>query len=114
MAVYEINNLTIQKGTNFEETFTIFNEDGTPLGINSSFVATSKIARHPSSATKYPFEVYLNESESSVTISMASTMTAQLPSGRCSFDVFLTYGFSEPITKEFIKGTIVVYDTISS
>ena len=38
MAVYEINSLTIQKGTDFDETFSIYNEDVSPLGINSSFV----------------------------------------------------------------------------
>lgn len=114
MAVYEINNLTIQKGTDFEETFILFNEDGTPLGINSSFSGVSKIAKHPNAVTKYPFNVILNEGESSVTISMASTMTSQLPSGRCHFDVILSYGFSEVQTREFIKGTIIVQDTTSS
>lgn len=113
MAVYEINNLTIQKGTNFEETFNIYNEDGTPLGINSSFSGVSKIAKHPTAPVKYPFEVYLNETESSVTISMASTITSQLPSGRCYFDVLLTYGYAETTTKEFIRGTIIVQDTTS-
>lgn len=115
MAVPEINNLTIQKGTNFEKTFNnIFNEDGSPLGINSSFSGVSKIAKHSNASTKYAFDVYLNQVDSSVTISMASTMTSQLPSGRCYFDLFLTYGYSEPTTKAFIKGTIIVQDTISS
>jgi hypothetical protein len=113
MAVYEINSLTIQKGTNFEETFNMYNEDGSPLGINSSFIGISKLAKYPSSSTKYPFEVYLNEENSTITISMASTMTSQLPSGRCHFDVLLSYGYSEPTTKEFIKGTIIVQDTTS-
>lgn len=114
MAVYEINNLTIQKGTNFEETFILFNEDGTPLGINNSFSGVSKIAKHPKSSVKYPFDLTLSESESSVTISMASTMTSQLPSGRCHFDVVLSYGFGDTTTREFIRGTIIVQDTTSS
>jgi hypothetical protein len=113
MAVYEINSLTIQKGTDFEETFNIFNEDGTPLGINTSFIGTAKLAKYPSSPTKYPFNVYLSEENSTITLSMASTMTSQLPSGRCHFDVLLSYGFAETTTKEFIKGTIIVQDTTS-
>jgi hypothetical protein len=41
MAVYEVNSLTIEKGTDFDAVFTIYNEDGSPLGINSSFVGNS-------------------------------------------------------------------------
>lgn len=114
MAVYEINSLTIQKGSNFEETFIIFNEDGSPLGINSSFSGVSKLAKYPSSSVKYPFDVYLNQSNSSVTISMDSTMTSQLPSGRCCFDILLSYNnYGNVITKEYVKGTIIVQDTTS-
>jgi hypothetical protein len=113
MAVYEINSLTIQKGTDFEETFNIYNEDGSPLGINTSFIGVSKLGKHQTATTKYPFNVYLNEFDSSVTISMASTMTSQLPTGRCYFDILLTYGFAEQTTKEFVKGSIIVQDTAS-
>jgi hypothetical protein len=44
---------------------------------------------------------------------MASTMTAQLPSGRCYFDIVLTYGFADTTTKKFVKGTIIVGETAS-
>lgn len=113
MAVYEINNLTIQKGADFEETFIIYNEDGSPLGINTSFVGVSKLKKHASSALEYPFEVYLDDINSSVTISMASTMTSALPSGRCVFDILLTYGYADTTTKKFVQGTIIVEDTAS-
>jgi hypothetical protein len=113
MAVYEINSLTIQKGASFDETFTIYNEDGSPLGINSSFVGVSKLRKYPNSEKEYPFDVYLDEINSSVSISMASTITSLLPSGRCYFDILLTYGYSDATTKKFITGTIIVEDTAS-
>lgn len=113
MAVYELNGITIEKGTDFDATFVILNEDGSPLGINSSFSAVSKLRKYPSSPTEYPFDVYLDDSTSEVTISMASTITSQLPSGRCYFDVLLTYGFNETTTKKYVKGSVIVEDTVS-
>jgi hypothetical protein len=113
MAVYEINSLTIQKGTDFDASFNIFNEDGSPLGINSSFIGSSKLRKYPGAVKEYPFQVDLNEEESSVLISMASTITSTLPSGRCYFDVLLTSGYAEPTTKKYITGSIIVQDTSS-
>jgi hypothetical protein len=113
MAVYEINSLTIQKGTDFDETFGISNEDGSPLGINSSFIGVSKLSKYPNSKKVYPFDVYLDEISSSVSISMASTMTSKLPSGRCYFDIILTYGYGNTTTKKFVTGSIIVQDTSS-
>ena len=113
MAVYEINSLTIQKGTDFDATFTIFNDDGSPLGINSSFIGASKLRKYPKAVKNYPFNVELDNLSSSVIISMASTITSTLPTGRCYFDVLLTYGFAESTTKKFITGSIIVQDTSS-
>ena len=113
MAVYEINSLTIQKGTDFDATFTIFNDDGSPLGINSSFVGISKLRKYPEAVKVYPFDVELDNANSSVLISMASTVTSTLPSGRCYFDVLLTYGYADTTTKKFITGSIIVQDTSS-
>jgi len=113
MAVYEINSLTIQKGTDFDASFNIFNEDGSPLGINSSFVGTSKLRKYPGAVKEFPFQVDLSEEDSSVIISMASTMTSELPSGRCYFDILLTSGFVELTTKKYITGSIIVQDTSS-
>lgn len=115
MAVYEINSLTLEKGADFDETFKILNEDGTILGINSSFTGVSKIGKHATSPTKYPFVVTLDTESDEVNISMAATMTETLPfSGRCYFDVILTYGFVDTTTKKFVKGTIIVNDSVST
>jgi hypothetical protein len=113
MAVYEINSLTIDKGTDFDATFVLLNDDGSPVGINSSFTGVSKLRKYPSSVNEYPFDVYLDDDTSEVTISMASTMTSQLPSGRCYFDIVLTYGFAEQTIKKYVKGSIIVQDTSS-
>jgi hypothetical protein len=114
MPVYEVNDITIQKGTDFTKTFFgIKNSDGSPLGINSSFIGTSKLRKNPKSKTSYPFNVILNQIDDSITISMASSITSTLPSGRCYFDVLLRTGPLEIATKEPISGTIIVQDTCS-
>lgn len=112
-AVYEINSLTIDKGTDFDETFKIYNEDGTPLCINSSFTGVSKLRKYPTSENEYPFNLILDTESNEVNISMGSTMTATLPSGRCYFDVILTYGYTHFTTKKYVKGTIIVNETAS-
>lgn len=113
MAVAEFTNLTIEKGTDFEATFNIFKEDESELDIDASFTGTSKLRKYPTSPTSYPFEVTLNQAENNVTISMASTITSTLPSGRCYFDIRLTYGYADTTTKKFVSGTIIVNDTAS-
>jgi hypothetical protein len=113
MAVSEFTNLKIEKGTDFEATFNIFNEDESEFDITSNFVGVSKLRKYSTSPTSYPFEVTLNDVENNVTISMASTMTSALPSGRCVFDILLTYGYADTTTKKFVQGTIIVEDTAS-
>lgn len=113
--MYEINSLQIDKGADFDETFKIFNEDGSVLEINSSFSGKAKISKYPTSPISVPFNVLLDTESNEVNISMASTVTETLPfSNRCYFDVLLTYGFSNPTTKKFVRGTIIVNDSIST
>lgn len=113
MAVYEVNNLTIKKGTTFNETFTISNEDGTPLDINNSYSAVAKIRKYPSDPTSYSFDVIIDEITSSINISMNEETTAQLPTGRCYFDILISYGYVDTTTKAVVQGTIIVQETAS-
>jgi len=113
MAVYKINNLIIEKGEDFNETFKIYNQDGSPLIFDSNFTGVSKLKKHPGAKKEYPFNIILDQNNNEINISMASTITSSLSSGRYYFDVLLTYGYSEPTTKKYIKGTIIVKDTVS-
>lgn len=113
MAVAEINHLTIEKGTDFNESFKIYNEDGIVLGINTTYSGVSKLKKYPTSPIEYPFGVSFDVINEEVSISMASTITSTLPSGRCYFDLILTSGFSNPLTKKYVKGTIMVNESVS-
>ena len=112
--MYEINSLQIDKGSDFDETFKIYNEDGTVLELNPSFSGVSRISKYPTSPVSYPFNVLLDLESDEINISMDSTVTQALPfSNRCYFDLVLTYGYTNPVTKKFLKGMIMVNDTIS-
>lgn len=112
--MYEINSFQLDKGADFDETFKIFNEDGTILDLNSSFSGVSRLSKYPTSPVSFPFNVLLDLENNEVNISMAASVTETLPfSNRCYFDLFLTYGYTSPFTKKFLKGTIMVNDSIS-
>jgi hypothetical protein len=113
MAVAEINNLIIDKGVDFEATFNILSPDDSPFSLNG-YTGISKIRKYPNSPTSHPFRVEITIATGEVKISMASTVTSQLSTGRNYFDVILNrslYGNSS--TFKAIQGTIIVSDTAS-
>ena len=94
MAVSSVN-ITIQKGTNFSETFILFNDDGRLLDLsdfteNGVLNVIAKLKKYPSSPTSYSFaySVLLNLSE--IEIRMTPEVTATLPTGRCYYDIILS------------------------
>jgi hypothetical protein len=110
MAVTSVN-LTIEKGTDFEATFIITAEDGSPLNFNSH-TAIAKIRKYPSSPTSFNFNVNLNISQSSIRIFMSKETTALLSSGRNYFDILTVYQVDNSVRK-VVSGTIIVQDTVS-
>jgi hypothetical protein len=111
MAAVRAVNLTIHKGTYFEETFQLSSEDNAELNLSNK-IASAKLKKHPSASTSYPFSATLTVGTGAVKISMASTITATLPSGRCCYDVILTTNGG--IVSKVVEGNIIVEDTISS
>jgi hypothetical protein len=101
MAVAEISNIVIEKGTDFEAIFIISAEDGSSLNFNSH-TATAKIRKYPSSPASFQFNVLLNISESSIKITMPRATTALLPTGRNYFDILLIF-FNNCLFKSFLK-----------
>jgi hypothetical protein len=111
MAAVHAVNLTIHKGTYFEETFQLFSEDNANLSLSNK-IASAKLKKHPTASTSYPFQATHSLGTNTVKISMASTITATLPDGRCCYDVILTTngGFISKV----VEGNVMVESTISS
>lgn len=110
MAAVSVVNLTISKGTYFEETFSLLAEDGLGLNLNGS-TATAKIKKHPTAITSYSFSTTLTISDSSIKISMPATTTATLPSGRCVYDLVITT--SSGILTKVVEGNVFVQESVS-
>lgn len=120
MSVAQINNLTIEKGTDFEAKFKILNSDSSNYSIASNYSAKSKIRKYPSSPISQEFKVDIIGSTGEVIISMGKTTTELLASGRNYFDVLIVGPTQNPngigvtyLTKKIIEGTIIVSDTAS-
>jgi hypothetical protein len=103
-------NLIVHKGTYFEEIFSLTAEDGSGLNLTGHSV-TAKIKKHPTATTSYPFTTTLTIADSTVKISMASTMTSSMPSGRYIYDVVLTS--STGLLSKVVEGNVLVQETAS-
>lgn len=103
-------NITIEKGTYFENTFTINNSDGTPLNL-TGYSAVAKIKKYPSSPTSHSFSVSITAATGKIQVSMADTTTAILTEGRNYYDVIITSGGGTK--SRVIEGMALVTPSIS-
>ena len=75
----KIINLVLEQGTDFQSTFTIYNENGSKLNL-TNYTAKSVIKKHPTSSTSYPFTIsFPNRAEGKVMV--AQKGGKPLPSG---------------------------------
>jgi len=110
MAAVSAVNLVIQKGTYFEETFTLTAEDGGRLNLTNTSAA-SKLRKHPTAGIAYTFSTSLTVADSTVKISMTSNVTSTLPKGRCYYDI-LIISPGGTISK-VVEGNVIVEETAS-
>lgn len=110
MAVPAVN-LTIDKGTDFEATFTVTNSDGSVLSL-VNYSASSKIRKHPTASDYASFSTTITVATGEIKVSMGATTTSTLSSGRNYYDVIITNVSSGNITKVF-EGMVFAVDTVS-
>lgn len=108
MAVVPVN-LTIEKGTTFEETFYFTNDDGSVLNLTSSSVS-AKLKKHFQSETSYQFTCSVVTAYGAITLTMSSELTSTLPSGRCLYDIVIT---KDGKKTKLVEGFMIVKDSIS-
>lgn len=110
MAVPAVN-LRLEKGTDFEATFDVTNSDGTTFSL-SNYTATAKIRKHPTATSYQSFTTGITTATGKINVSMASTITSQLASGRNYYDVIIIQAETGKI-KKVSEGMILVVDTVS-
>jgi hypothetical protein len=110
MAVSSVN-LIIDKGTDFEATFNVF-EPSSEVATFSNFVGTCKIRKYPSSPTSISCQVIITAATGEIKIRMTKQNTLLLSNGRNYYDVILTSTIDSS-TFKVVEGTIIVNDTVS-
>jgi len=112
MAVAEVTHLTIEKGTDFEYDFQLFDDNGQFINLENCQVI-AKLKKYPGSKTFNTFDVvFLNRSQGIIRLLMSDSSTIFLTEGRNWFDVAVIYPNAK--VKLVIKGTIIVKETAIS
>ena len=100
-------NLLLEKGTDFDATFNIQNEDNTtPLNL-TGYTAAAKMRRSYYSTTSTDFIVdFVDRYNGILKISLTNTSTSALDSRRYVYDIVLTS--PQNIKTRVIEGTLEV------
>ena len=104
-------NFTIQQGETFSKDLILKNPDSSLVGI-SSYTSTGFLAKYAGDTTTYAFTVGIITSTSTIRISLASTITATLDSGRYYYNVFTVNGSS--VKQKQREGNVLVNASVLS
>lgn len=110
MAVAEITNLTIYKGSDFSATFNIFDPDESVAEFFNLTTTYASIKKHPGSSSSIDFAKSITIGTGTIVLTLTAAQTAQLSEGRNYFDVLMT--LNNKITP-IIRGTAMVYESVS-
>lgn len=111
MAVPSVN-ITIEKGTDYENIFTVTNPDGSPINL-TGYTSVGKIKKFPGSLSSSPFTVGIISNAGQVVVSMANTITNALTPGRYYYDVVIT-SVSTNKVQRIIEGMAIVTPSVST
>ena len=110
MAVAEITNIVIEKGTDFEATFNLFDPDQSATVLTGLTTTYASIRKYPGSATVEEFSKTITSSTGTIKLALTASQTSNLKSGRNYFDVVLTIDGKKT---KVIKGTAIVAESAS-
>jgi len=89
MAAIPSINITIPQGSDFTETFTSTESDGSVSNL-AGYSGEAKVKKHPAATTSTSFTVSITANTGEVAIAMTSGVTNTLNPGRYLYDVRLT------------------------
>lgn len=110
MSVAEITNIVIEKGTDFEATFTLFDPDQSVTVLSGLTTTYATIRKFPDSTTGEEFSKTITAGTGTIKLELTATQTANLEAGRNYFDVVLTLDGKKI---KVIKGTAIVEESVS-
>jgi hypothetical protein len=110
MAVAEITNIVIEKGTDFEATFNLFDPDQSASVIAGLTTTYASIRKYPDATSYEEFGKTITAGTGTIKLTLTSTQTSNLKAGRNYFDVVLTLDGKKV---KVIKGTAIVEESAS-
>jgi hypothetical protein len=110
MAVAEINNLIIYKGTDFEATFNLFEADSSAVTLNYLGASYARVRKFPTSIAYEDFAISITTSTGTIKLTLTAEKTSRLTVGRNYFDVILTISSKKV---PMLRGTIIVEESNS-
>jgi len=110
MAVAEVTNIVIEKGTDFEATFSLFDPDQSASVLTGLTTTYASIRKYPDATAGEEFSKTITAGTGTIKLTLTATQTANLKAGRNYFDVVLTIGGKKT---KVIKGTAIVEESAS-
>jgi hypothetical protein len=110
MAIAEITNIIIEKGTDFEAIFNLFEPDQSAVVLTGLTTTYASIRKFPESTSYEEFSKTITAGTGTIKLTLSATQTARLSAGRNYFDVILTIDGKKT---KVIKGTAIVEESVS-
>ena len=110
MAVAEITNIVIEKGTFFEATFSLFEPDDSAVNLLGITTTYARIRKFPTSTSYEEFSKTITSGTGTIKLTLTEDQTSRLNAGRNYFDVVITMNNKK---LKVIKGTAIVEESAS-
>lgn len=110
MAVAEISNIVIEKGTYFEATFSLFEPDSSATSLVGITTTYARIRKFPTATSYEEFGKTITSGTGTIKLTLTEEQTSRLKSGRNYFDVVITLNNKK---LKVIKGTAIVEESAS-
>ena len=110
MAVAEISNIVIEKGTYFEATFSLFDPDSSSSNLTGLTTTYARIRKFPTATSYEEFGKTITSGTGTIKLTLTEEQTSRLKSGRNYFDVVITMNNKK---LKVIKGTAIVEESAS-
>ena len=110
MAVAEISNLSIEKGTDFGGSVRVMSADEASVIISGITSSYARIRKHSKSVVYEEFNSVSLASTGVLTLTLSSDRSSGLESGRNYFDVVFVVNNKKT---KVAKGTMIVWESMS-
>jgi len=112
MAAIYVSNIVVNSGSDFTQTFTLENTDSNSALNLTGYSVSAQMRKHAGSttATDFTTSVEIPETDGKVTISLTSTQTSNLKSGRYVYDILIE---KDSVKTRIIEGMVLVREGVT-